>query len=127
MPAIRVASKMKSGLPKPVHSAAPIPQVPALKLPAGHPSQIPLKPPRRTGTEGGGTPPKTIAVAESGADTQPETRVTSFGRVRIARSVAGIAVASRRDARTQSVSSPRETARVSKSTPALTKERRDKN
>ncbi|XP_030056580.1 LOW QUALITY PROTEIN: neuron navigator 2 [Microcaecilia unicolor] len=33
MPAILVASKMKSGLPKPVHSASPIPQVPARSIP----------------------------------------------------------------------------------------------
>ncbi|XP_031424993.1 neuron navigator 2 isoform X2 [Clupea harengus] len=50
MPAILVASKMKSGLPKPVHSALPIPQIPTravapqpctLKPPC--PSNLPLK------------------------------------------------------------------------------------
>lgn len=33
MPSILVASKMKSGLPKPVHSAAPILHVPARTIP----------------------------------------------------------------------------------------------
>ncbi|CAH2325624.1 neuron navigator 2 isoform X1 [Pelobates cultripes] len=59
MPAILVASKMKSGLPKPVHSATPILHVPARTIPQpcylkfgnkadvpkpSYPSQIPLKP-----------------------------------------------------------------------------------
>ncbi|XP_075044532.1 neuron navigator 2 isoform X2 [Mixophyes fleayi] len=59
MPSILVASKMKSGLPKPVHSAAPILHVPAKTIPQpcylklgnkvevskpSYPSQIPLKP-----------------------------------------------------------------------------------
>ncbi|KAM4617520.1 neuron navigator 2 isoform 1-T1 [Discoglossus pictus] len=59
MPSILVASKMKSGLPKPVHSAAPILQVPARTIPQpcymkfgnkvevskiSYPGQIPLKP-----------------------------------------------------------------------------------
>ncbi|XP_018410272.1 PREDICTED: neuron navigator 2 [Nanorana parkeri] len=59
MPSILVASKMKSGLPKPVHSAAPILHVPARTIPQpcylklgnkvdvpkpAYPNQIPLKP-----------------------------------------------------------------------------------
>ncbi|XP_035276029.1 neuron navigator 2-like isoform X5 [Anguilla anguilla] len=75
MPAIRVASKMKSGLPKPVHSAAPIPQVTAWKQGVGkssYSSQVSLKPPRGSSAEGdGGAPPKTTAPpAEKGAEAQ---------------------------------------------------------
>ncbi|XP_036391287.1 neuron navigator 2-like isoform X5 [Megalops cyprinoides] len=82
MPAILVASKMKSGLPKPVHSALPIPQVPArtlvqppctLKLGSSkltYSSQIPLKSPHGKENDGDGTPPKKSAETESGADTQ---------------------------------------------------------
>ncbi|KAG7467923.1 hypothetical protein MATL_G00137370 [Megalops atlanticus] len=82
MPAILVASKMKSGLPKPIHSALPIPQVPArplapqhctLKLGGSRPtysSQIPLKSPHRSDGDGNGAPPKQSPSAENGADTQ---------------------------------------------------------
>uniref|UniRef100_A0A3B4D244 Calponin-homology (CH) domain-containing protein n=1 Tax=Pygocentrus nattereri TaxID=42514 RepID=A0A3B4D244_PYGNA len=64
MPAILVASKMKSGLPKPVHSALPIPQSPSHRR-AGqnsspkpsHPSLIPLRTPlSRRHSQGVGAP-----------------------------------------------------------------------
>ncbi|XP_023673183.2 neuron navigator 2 isoform X1 [Paramormyrops kingsleyae] len=79
MPAILVASKMKSGLPKPVHSAVPILQLPAqvaalqpcaLKLGGVKPtysSQIPLKSPQGPEREGDGAPGKRSAT---GGDTQ---------------------------------------------------------
>ncbi|XP_006865877.1 PREDICTED: neuron navigator 2 isoform X2 [Chrysochloris asiatica] len=85
MPAILVASKMKSGLPKPVHSAAPILHVPParagpqpcyLKLGSkvevsktSYPSQIPLK---SQGLEpaGEGLPLRKSGSVENGFDTQ---------------------------------------------------------
>uniref|UniRef100_A0A6Q2XE06 Neuron navigator 3 n=1 Tax=Esox lucius TaxID=8010 RepID=A0A6Q2XE06_ESOLU len=78
MPAILVASKMKSGLPKPkpVHSALPIPQVPSrpLSLPFALPA--PLKasckqvPP--VGPQSGWGNPKTknVPTTDAGIDTQ---------------------------------------------------------
>uniref|UniRef100_A0A673WKZ3 Neuron navigator 3 n=1 Tax=Salmo trutta TaxID=8032 RepID=A0A673WKZ3_SALTR len=57
MPAILLASKMKSGLPKPVHSALPIPQVPSRPLTLPLPLPVPLKPSDRhaltVGPQGG--------------------------------------------------------------------------
>uniref|UniRef100_A0A4W3JBI9 Neuron navigator 3 n=1 Tax=Callorhinchus milii TaxID=7868 RepID=A0A4W3JBI9_CALMI len=93
MPAILVASKMKSGLPKPVHSATPIPHVAsrALKQPCylklggkvevtkpTYSSQIPLKTPHgprgedecEGDCEGEGVPQGKPAQAENGFDTQ---------------------------------------------------------
>ncbi|XP_066556625.1 neuron navigator 2 [Amia ocellicauda] len=86
MPAILVASKMKSGLPKPVHSAAPIQQVPArtqlpqpcyLKLGSKlevckptYSSLIPLKSPHGHESEGTGAPQKKTSAVENGFDTQ---------------------------------------------------------
>ncbi|XP_066493020.1 neuron navigator 2 isoform X3 [Tiliqua scincoides] len=86
MPAILVASKMKSGLPKPVHSATPIVHVPAArtipqpcylkfgtKVEVNKPSyssQIPLK--SSSGPENAGDefPPKKSSSVENGFDTQ---------------------------------------------------------
>nr|XP_045001531.1 neuron navigator 2 isoform X6 [Jaculus jaculus] len=83
MPAILVASKMKSGLPKPVHSAAPILHVPPartgpqpcyLKLGSKvevskttYPSQIPLKSQEPAGE---GLPLRKSGSLENGFDTQ---------------------------------------------------------
>lgn len=86
MPAILVASKMKSGLPKPVHSAAPILHVPParagpqpcyLKLgskvevskTAFH-SQIPLKSHGLQEPAGEGLPLRKSGSVENGFDTQ---------------------------------------------------------
>lgn len=89
MPAILVASKMKSGLPKPVHSAAPILHVPTARsipqpcyLKFGnkvevtkplYSSQIPLK---SSGQEsaGDGLPPRKSGSGENGFDTQVSRR-----------------------------------------------------
>ncbi|RXM28845.1 Neuron navigator 2 [Acipenser ruthenus] len=83
MPAILVASKMKSGLPKPVHSAAPIQHIPARTIPQPcylklgsklevskptYSSQIPLKSPH--GHEGEGAPHRKSTGLENGFDTQ---------------------------------------------------------
>ncbi|XP_075402090.1 neuron navigator 2 isoform X3 [Tenrec ecaudatus] len=86
MPAILVASKMKSGLPKPVHSAAPILHVPParagpqpcyLKLGSkvevsktSHPSQIPLKSQGLQELAGEGLPLRKSGSVENGFDTQ---------------------------------------------------------
>ncbi|XP_015193738.2 neuron navigator 2 isoform X1 [Lepisosteus oculatus] len=85
MPAILVASKMKSGLPKPVHSAAPIQHVPVRTIPQPsylklgsklevckptYSSQIPLKSPHGHETEGNGAPQKKGSIVENGFDTQ---------------------------------------------------------
>ncbi|XP_008002560.3 neuron navigator 2 isoform X1 [Chlorocebus sabaeus] len=89
MPAILVASKMKSGLPKPVHSAAPILHVPParagpqpcyLKLGSKvevskttYPSQIPLKSQVLQGLQepaGEGLPLRKSGSVENGFDTQ---------------------------------------------------------
>uniref|UniRef100_A0A8D0H8L4 Calponin-homology (CH) domain-containing protein n=1 Tax=Sphenodon punctatus TaxID=8508 RepID=A0A8D0H8L4_SPHPU len=85
MPAILVASKMKSGLPKPVHSAAPILHVPAARtIPqpcylkfgnnvevtkSSYSSQIPLKSPTGHESAGDGVPKKNSSI-ENGFDTQ---------------------------------------------------------
>nr|XP_044608446.1 neuron navigator 2 isoform X3 [Equus asinus] len=86
MPAILVASKMKSGLPKPVHSAAPILHVPParagpqpcyLKLGSkvevsktAYPSQIPLKSQGLQEPAGEGLPLRKSGSVENGLDTQ---------------------------------------------------------
>ncbi|XP_007954036.1 neuron navigator 2 [Orycteropus afer afer] len=86
MPAILVASKMKSGLPKPVHSAAPILHVPParagpqpcyLKLGSkvevsktSYPSQIPLKSQGLQEPAGEGLPLRKSGSVENGFDTQ---------------------------------------------------------
>ncbi|XP_051004565.1 neuron navigator 2 isoform X1 [Acomys russatus] len=86
MPAILVASKMKSGLPKPVHSAAPILHVPPartgpqpcyLKLGSkvevskpAYTSQIPLKSQGLQEPTGEGFPLRKSGSLENGFDTQ---------------------------------------------------------
>ncbi|KAM7330760.1 hypothetical protein ACRRTK_009949 [Alexandromys fortis] len=86
MPAILVASKMKSGLPKPVHSAAPILHVPPartgpqpcyLKLGSkvevsktACTSQIPLKSQGLQEPTGEGLPLRKSSSLENGFDTQ---------------------------------------------------------
>ncbi|XP_052017972.1 neuron navigator 2 isoform X2 [Apodemus sylvaticus] len=86
MPAILVASKMKSGLPKPVHSAAPILHVPPartgpqpcyLKLGSkvevsktAYTSQIPLKSQGLQEPPGEGLPLRKSSSLENGFDTQ---------------------------------------------------------
>ncbi|XP_065448663.1 neuron navigator 2 isoform X12 [Chrysemys picta bellii] len=86
MPAILVASKMKSGLPKPVHSAAPILHVPTARtIPQpcylkfgnkvevtkpSYSSQIPLKSPHGHENAGDGFPPRKSNSLENGFDTQ---------------------------------------------------------
>lgn len=91
MPAILVASKMKSGLPKPVHSAAPILHVPParagpqpcyLKLGSKvevskttYPSQIPLKSQALQEPAGEGLPLRKSGSVENGFDTQVRVAV----------------------------------------------------
>ncbi|XP_076399521.1 neuron navigator 2 isoform X15 [Peromyscus maniculatus bairdii] len=86
MPAILVASKMKSGLPKPVHSAAPILHVPPartgpqpcyLKLGSkvevsktAYTSQLPLKSQGLQEPTGEGLPLRKSSSLENGFDTQ---------------------------------------------------------
>ncbi|KAM4846413.1 neuron navigator 2 isoform 4-T4 [Thomomys bottae] len=86
MPAILVASKMKSGLPKPVHSAAPILHVPPARTgpqpcylkfgskvevsKTAFPSQIPLKSQALQETAGEGLPLRKSGSVENGFDTQ---------------------------------------------------------
>nr|XP_034973143.1 neuron navigator 2 isoform X2 [Zootoca vivipara] len=86
MPAILVASKMKSGLPKPVHSATPIVHVPAARtIPqpcylkfgnkvevnkSSYSSQIPLKSHNGHENAGDGFLPKKSSSTENGFDTQ---------------------------------------------------------
>lgn len=86
MPAILVASKMKSGLPKPVHSAAPILHVPTARtipqpcyLKFGnkvevtkplYSSQIPLKSSHGQENAGDGLPARKSSLVENGFDTQ---------------------------------------------------------
>ncbi|TFK11484.1 calbindin [Platysternon megacephalum] len=95
MPAILVASKMKSGLPKPVHSAAPILHVPTARtIPQpcylkfgnkvevtkpSYSSQIPLKSPHGHENAGDGFPPRKSNSLENGFDTQVR-KVWCFGR-----------------------------------------------
>ncbi|KAI4897105.1 hypothetical protein NFI96_001355 [Prochilodus magdalenae] len=77
MPAILVASKMKSGLPKPVHSALPIPQSPGHRR-AGqnsspkpsHTSLIPLRNPLSRRQSTGAPQTKSQAAKEKAADPQ---------------------------------------------------------
>lgn len=99
MPAILVASKMKSGLPKPVHSAAPIVHVPParagpqpcyLKLGSkvevsktAFPSQIPLKSQGLQELAAEGLPVRKSGSLENGFDTQVRGAVfwgTDLGR-----------------------------------------------
>lgn len=92
MPAILVASKMKSGLPKPVHSAVPILQIPAqvaapqpcaLKLGGVKPtysSQIPLKSPQGHEREGDGAPGKR---STTGGDTQVRDQLQHHASLQI--------------------------------------------
>lgn len=91
MPAILVASKMKSGLPKPVHSAAPILHVPPartgpqpcyLKLGSkvevsktAYTSQIPLKSQGLQEPTGEGLPLRKSSSLENGFDTQVSSAV----------------------------------------------------
>lgn len=91
MPAILVASKMKSGLPKPVHSAAPILHVPPartgpqpcyLKLGSkvevsktAYTSQIPLKSQGLQEPTGEGFPLRKSGSLENGFDTQVSNAV----------------------------------------------------
>ncbi|XP_044292641.1 neuron navigator 2 isoform X5 [Varanus komodoensis] len=86
MPAILVASKMKSGLPKPVHSASPIVHVPAARaIPqpcylkfgnkvevnkSSYSSQLPLKSHHGHENAGDGFLPKKSSSIENGFDTQ---------------------------------------------------------
>ncbi|NXE65996.1 NAV2 protein, partial [Calcarius ornatus] len=86
MPAILVASKMKSGLPKPVHSAAPILHVPTARtipqpcyLKFGnkvevtkplYSSQIPLKSSNGQENAGDSLPARKSSSVENGFDTQ---------------------------------------------------------
>ncbi|XP_069479573.1 neuron navigator 2 isoform X7 [Ambystoma mexicanum] len=85
MPAILVASKMKSGLPKPVHSATPILHIPARSIPQPsylklggkvevakplHASHIPLKPAHGQETAGDGPLGRRSSSFENGFDTQ---------------------------------------------------------
>ncbi|KAI9535850.1 hypothetical protein NQZ68_039882 [Dissostichus eleginoides] len=80
MPAILVASKMKSGLPKPVHSALPIPQTHSRPSAIGltsapHKTHIPSR-----GQQVGAGPPRSITRGfEDGEDTQqPHTNGSSM-------------------------------------------------
>ncbi|XP_041416956.1 neuron navigator 2 isoform X7 [Xenopus laevis] len=85
MPSILVASKMKSGLPKPIHSAAPMLHVPARTIPQpcyiklgnkaevskhAFPSQVPLKPQPAIDSSGDGHLIKKSDSTEGGFDTQ---------------------------------------------------------
>ncbi|XP_031756004.1 neuron navigator 2 isoform X8 [Xenopus tropicalis] len=85
MPSILVASKMKSGLPKPIHSAAPILHVPARTIPQpcyiklgnraevskhAFPSQTPLKPQPAYDSSGDGHLIMKSHSTEGGFDTQ---------------------------------------------------------
>ncbi|XP_041131092.1 neuron navigator 2 isoform X4 [Polyodon spathula] len=85
MPAILVASKMKSALPKPVHSAAPIQHIPARTIPqpcylklgsklevskSTYSSQIPLKSPHGHEGEEDRAPHRKSTGLENGFDTQ---------------------------------------------------------
>ncbi|XP_041074130.1 neuron navigator 2-like isoform X2 [Polyodon spathula] len=85
MPAILLVSKMKSGLPKPVHSAAPIQHIPARTIPQPcylklgsklevskptYSSQIPLKSPHGHERERDGAPHRKSTGLENGFDTQ---------------------------------------------------------
>uniref|UniRef100_W5L0I1 Neuron navigator 2 n=1 Tax=Astyanax mexicanus TaxID=7994 RepID=W5L0I1_ASTMX len=79
MPAILVTSTMKSGLPKPVHSALPIPQSPSHRRTGhngspklSHPSLIPLRSTlsRRHSQTAGATLKKSQTVKEKIADPQ---------------------------------------------------------
>ncbi|KQK77248.1 hypothetical protein AAES_127456 [Amazona aestiva] len=94
MPAILVASKMKSGLPKPVHSAAPILHVPTARtipqpcyLKFGnkvevtkplYSSQIPLKSSNGQENGGDGLPPRKSGSVENGFDTQGRSKYSFY-------------------------------------------------
>ncbi|GLD45738.1 neuron navigator 2 isoform X1 [Lates japonicus] len=87
MPAILVASKMKSGLPKPkpVHSALPIPQTPsrpsALALP---PAPLKTHIPSLGQKVGSGPPRSNAAGSETGENTRGLTELEEELRGRIA-------------------------------------------
>ncbi|XP_019895859.2 neuron navigator 2 isoform X3 [Esox lucius] len=80
MPGILVASKMKSGLPKPVHSALPIPQLQnhagsrtSSPHRASHLRHIPLKATHRQGEEKGTlTPTKSLSTTEERSQQDPQ-------------------------------------------------------
>ncbi|XP_042615492.1 neuron navigator 2-like isoform X1 [Cyprinus carpio] len=72
MPAILVVTNMKSGLPKPIHSALPIPQVPTRAV---APRPCFTSPPQSSahlhlGSQGGWATGKNYHPADSGEDTQ---------------------------------------------------------
>lgn len=79
MPAILVASKMKSGLPKPVHSALPIPQSPGHRRTGQngspkptHPSLVPLRTPLSRSHSAAA--PQKKSQADSDKTTDPQVR-----------------------------------------------------
>lgn len=94
MPAILVASKMKSGLPKPVHSASPIVHIPAAKTvpqpcylkfgnkvevnKSSYASQIPLKSQNGHENAGDGFLRKKSSSIENGFDTQVSKMVLAW-------------------------------------------------
>lgn len=92
MPAILVASKMKSGLPKPVHSALPIPQLQnnarsrtSITHRANHLRHSPLKAPHRQGERRGEdeeeemtTPTKRLSTTGSDDQEDPQVRAQFF-------------------------------------------------
>ncbi|KAG8125895.1 hypothetical protein E2320_021069, partial [Naja naja] len=95
MPAILVASKMKSGLPKPVHSASPIVHIPAARtIPqpcylkfgnkvevnkSSYASQIPFKSQNGHENAGDGFLRKKSSSIENGFDTQVSKMVLAWG------------------------------------------------
>lgn len=95
MPAILVASKMKSGLPKPVHTASPIVHIPAARtIPqpcylkfgnkvevnkSSYASQIPFKSQNGHENAGDGFLRKKSSSIENGFDTQVSKMVLAWG------------------------------------------------
>nr|XP_046202374.1 neuron navigator 2-like isoform X4 [Oncorhynchus gorbuscha] len=83
MPAILVASKMKSGLPKPVHSALPIPQLQnnarsrtSITHRASHLRHSPLKAPHQQGERRGEeTTTPTKRLSTTGSDDQEDPQI----------------------------------------------------
>ncbi|KAL7992245.1 hypothetical protein Chor_016501 [Crotalus horridus] len=94
MPAILVASKMKSGLPKPVHSASPIVHIPAARTvpqpcylkfgnkvevnKSSYASQIPFKSQNGHENAGDGFLRKKSSSMENGFDTQVSKMVLAW-------------------------------------------------
>ena len=88
MPAILVASKMKSRLPKPVHSALPIPQLQndarsrtSITHRASHLRHSPLKAPHQQGERRGEettTPTKRLSTTGSDDQEDPQVRAQFF-------------------------------------------------